>query len=276
VAIGGVGGSGTRVVAEIIRQFGYYMGEDLNESNDNLWYSLLFKLRGVADLPQREIDKRAFIFSAAMSGQTIRQTDHLDLVRALSRVERYNHDIGWLRKRSDSLVNRLRNNRQAKQYWAWKEPNTHVLVERLVSQLPNLRYIHVIRDGLDMAYSSNRTQLHYWANDIYGMKDPDYTSPSTALRYWRLANERIVQLKTTNTMPILEIGFEALCHQTISQIMLLARFCNASITTNQAQFIAERTVHTPKTIGRYREMNPTDLNPDDCRYAAEMKSRLFT
>lgn len=36
VAIGGVGGSGTRVVAEIVRSLGYYLGGDLNSANDNL------------------------------------------------------------------------------------------------------------------------------------------------------------------------------------------------------------------------------------------------
>src|SRR6266550_6138718 len=43
VAIGGVGGSGTRLVAEILRHLGYYMGRDLNEASDNLWFTLLFR-----------------------------------------------------------------------------------------------------------------------------------------------------------------------------------------------------------------------------------------
>ena len=43
VIIGGVGGSGTRVVAEIIEHFGFYIGKDLDKARDNLWFLLLFK-----------------------------------------------------------------------------------------------------------------------------------------------------------------------------------------------------------------------------------------
>ena len=43
VAIGGVGGSGTRVVAEVLKCLGFYLGSLLNSSLDNLWFTLLFK-----------------------------------------------------------------------------------------------------------------------------------------------------------------------------------------------------------------------------------------
>lgn len=43
VAIGGVGGSGTRVFAEILRGFGFYIGDCLNGALDNLWFTLLCK-----------------------------------------------------------------------------------------------------------------------------------------------------------------------------------------------------------------------------------------
>ncbi len=43
VVIGGVGGSGTRLIAQILKDLGYFMGNDLNEANDNLLFPLLFK-----------------------------------------------------------------------------------------------------------------------------------------------------------------------------------------------------------------------------------------
>ena len=43
VAIGGVGGSGTRLVAEIVERFGFYLGGSLNNKHDNLWFTLLFQ-----------------------------------------------------------------------------------------------------------------------------------------------------------------------------------------------------------------------------------------
>ncbi|MCX6279657.1 MAG: hypothetical protein NT004_16405, partial [Bacteroidetes bacterium] len=43
VVVGGVGGSGTRVIAEILSLLNFYLGNDLNGPNDFLLYTLLFK-----------------------------------------------------------------------------------------------------------------------------------------------------------------------------------------------------------------------------------------
>jgi RNase adaptor protein for sRNA GlmZ degradation len=43
VVVGGVGGSGTRLIADILMELGYYIGSDLNKSLDNLAVTLLFK-----------------------------------------------------------------------------------------------------------------------------------------------------------------------------------------------------------------------------------------
>ncbi len=43
IAIGALGGSGTRVLAEILIQAGVFMDEDLNGANDNLIFTKLFK-----------------------------------------------------------------------------------------------------------------------------------------------------------------------------------------------------------------------------------------
>lgn len=43
IVIGGVGGSGTRLIAEIVMDMGFYLGDMLNQSKDLLYFSLLFK-----------------------------------------------------------------------------------------------------------------------------------------------------------------------------------------------------------------------------------------
>ena len=43
VAVGGLGGSGTRLIANLLKLHGFYLGTDLNESLDNLWFTLIFK-----------------------------------------------------------------------------------------------------------------------------------------------------------------------------------------------------------------------------------------
>ena len=43
VVVSGVGGSGTRIIAELLNKMGFYLGNDLNSANDNLLFTLLFK-----------------------------------------------------------------------------------------------------------------------------------------------------------------------------------------------------------------------------------------
>ncbi len=58
IAVGGIGGSGTRVVAAILKELGIFIGDNLNASNDNLdflgWrdFTLLRCARG--SRPQRD------------------------------------------------------------------------------------------------------------------------------------------------------------------------------------------------------------------------------
>lgn len=47
-AIGGLGGSGTRVFAALLQEAGIYIGDCLNEPLDNLWFTVLIK-RSVLD-----------------------------------------------------------------------------------------------------------------------------------------------------------------------------------------------------------------------------------
>jgi hypothetical protein len=52
--------------------------------------------------------------------------------------------------------------------WGWKQPRSTLLLPFLDRVLPNLRFMHLIRDGRDMAYSANRTvtELHGAAHRV--------------------------------------------------------------------------------------------------------------
>ena len=106
VAIGGVGGSGTRLIAEIVNRLGYYIGGDLNSAADNLWFTLLFKRVELRAEPAggREFDGAVDVFRAAMAGAPPLTTEQLQWVRALASRDRPQHDAAWLGQRADSLA----------------------------------------------------------------------------------------------------------------------------------------------------------------------------
>ena len=67
VAIGGVGGSGTRLIAQFLNSLGYYMGDNLNPSADNLWFTLLFKRVDILETSDAEFHELVDMFEQIMT-----------------------------------------------------------------------------------------------------------------------------------------------------------------------------------------------------------------
>ncbi len=76
--------------------------------------------------------------------------------------------------------------------WGRKEPNTHVVIDRLMRLMPKMKYLHVARNGLDMAYSANQNQLKFWGGHFIGPECE--MSPYYSLKYWRLIHRRVLDL----------------------------------------------------------------------------------
>jgi len=66
VVVGGVGGSGTRVIARMLVNLGYYIGDDLNDALDNLWFVLLFNYLDILDVAFDEFGGLLDLFVKAM------------------------------------------------------------------------------------------------------------------------------------------------------------------------------------------------------------------
>lgn len=66
VVIGGVGGSGTRLIAECVKKLGFFIGNDLNDAFDNLWFTLLFKRREILSLSDAEFNQLVDILVKGM------------------------------------------------------------------------------------------------------------------------------------------------------------------------------------------------------------------
>ena len=79
----------------------------------------------------------------------------------------------------------------------WKEPNTHIILEKLLIRYPMMKYIHVIRNGLDMAFSTNHNQVLLWGGKL--LKDSDFNNIHYAsLKYWCIFHKKIRKLKKQN------------------------------------------------------------------------------
>ena len=70
--------------------------------------------------------------------------------------------------------------------WGWKEPRSIYLLPFLHRHLPSLRFLHVVRDGRDMALSANQNQLrkHGDAAAI----PADLSPPERSIALWSWVN----------------------------------------------------------------------------------------
>ncbi len=200
VVIGGVGGSGTRVVAKILTDIGYYMGSDLNDALDNLWFTLLFKRPAWFCRQkhlQAQVIKGLTLFEKRMKNKgRITSGEWLFLIAAALDLMLHGHDhlrsgSGiWPLIRLKNLLAAPRKPNQPYSGWGWKEPNAHIYLDCLNRHFPELRFILVIRHGLDIATGNNQAQLYNWG-PLFGIAPPKThrNLPAASLEYWIKANQ---------------------------------------------------------------------------------------
>jgi hypothetical protein len=198
VVIGGLGGSGTRLVAELLQEVGVYMGADVNYASDNLWFGLLLIRPQWESLPPEQFDQPFYralgVFDQAMTGRLKPDRAEKKIIRdAVSRGKASTSPV----TRSDMWFdNRLRSLRQSRvsfpldtKRWGWKVPGNYYYLPYLEQYYrTRLQYVHVIRHGLYMARSQNQGQFKKWGDEL-GIK-PEHagSDASASLDFWITAN----------------------------------------------------------------------------------------
>jgi hypothetical protein len=263
IAIGGVGGSGTRVIASALQSMGFYLGSDLNQQKDNLWFTLLFKRREVPRTSDSEFRELVEIFCDAMHGRLIVEPDRIHLVRSLAVGEREFNENELVRPSADTLL--AARVSRPNGLVGWKEPNTHIVLDRLLPLIPDLRYIHVMRNGRDMAFSRNQKQVCLWGSLITGL--PYQPRPAYALHYWRKAHERINRIARDMGDRFLLVNFEEFCGNPMEGISRIAGFAGISLDEKRRRTISAG-VEMPESVGRFRDHDLSLFDPADVAYVA--------
>lgn len=266
VVIGGVGGSGTRLIARLMMDLGYFMGGDLNESLDNLWFTLLFKRPVLLAASDKDFAKLAHIFRVRMTGEQRLDPCSLDLIESLARENRLpEFSPQWIQERANTFITGT--GAQPGQKWGWKEPNSHFFIERLRGALPGLKYIHVIRNGLDVAHSANQNQLRLWGPVFMG-EDVAIT-PKSSLKFWRLVHERILSVGNDMGGDFFLLKYEPFCAEPLPELVGLLDFLGISIPPGDQERLAERVLPAP-SIDRFKSHGIDLFDPDDVAFVAAL------
>ena len=211
---GATGGSGTRVVARIMRRGGMFIGSDLNVSEDALDF---------AAFSDRWINR--------YWGRGMTPDMHAEL-RALAARQFAEAPAGAP--------------------WGWKEPRSVYLLPFLDQHLPSIRFLHVIRDGRDMAFSSNQMQLSKHGDVI--LPPGDEPEPLRSIELWSTVNVSAADWGEQHLGDrYLRLRFEDLCADPVPGVAAVLRFYGLA---GDAERIAAEEVRLPSSFGRWRAEDP--------------------
>lgn len=266
IAIGGVGGSGTRLVAECLKETGFFMGSDLNVSNDNLWFTFLFRRLEILDSSDDEFRELVDIFLRAMSGSDQFTEAQINLISELACLDREDDSARWLLERAKTLLAEKQLCEPTVR-WGWKEPNTHVIIDRLRNILPNIKYIHVMRNGLDMAHSPNQNQLKLWGKHFIGANYE--ISPFYSLKYWCIVHQRVLELSRSMGKDFLLINYDNLVLHPQKGLMDLLKFLGLDIREDQIHKLS-RLIKVPDSIGRFKNHGTKIFDESDVAFVKQL------
>ncbi len=275
IAVGGLGGSGTRVIARMLQMLDIYVGSSLNSKLDNLWFTLLFKRQSwFRAMP--EPDDFFFALSmfrrameAGLAGNLPRNAE--ERLRTI-KVEagRAGTSLGLTVTTLEEFLHSRPYNRQRFRGWGWKEPNTHVFLPQIAAAIPNLKYVHVIRNGLDMAFSSNQQQLANWGAligrfDVDGVK----LSPKMALDFWIAANRRATDIGNVIGPDMFHLlNYDRLCANPEEEIRGLLRFLR--LDAHNPDPAPLKQIIAPVSLGRFRNHPDHGFTPGQFEAVREL------
>lgn len=211
--IGGVGGSGTRLVAKILNMSGFYSGDNLNNSMDCLnWPGNVNLMKDRSNSFKYKLESLQGPFSMFFQNQI---------------ANAGNKKI------------------------AIKVPGSFYYLPLILNIYENIQYIHVVRHGLDMAFSQNKNQLRNWGV-FFNLDKLEDIEEVRQFRYWHLANK--LALDTCNKLipnDFIVVRYEDLCQEGEITIDKILKFVKIQPEKKLIASIMNE-IRLTNNIGRYK------------------------
>lgn len=252
--VGGVGGSGTRVIAQMLMEAGVYIGDFLNDPKDNLWFTLLMRRPQLVKKNNEKAIKilleifRKRMFSEKLSFlETLKvrgAANDFILNKYVKSNEWYTFPISTSRSlRAKKLTD------TDKVFWGWKEPNTLFFIPQLAKKFPEVKFLLVIRNGLDMAFTDNKVQIRNFGNH-FGING---NSPSDSLEFWIRANNKAIETgKKILGEKFKILRMEELCSNPKQETEALLKWAGINYNESVLQKISS-IPKLPSSTNRYKE-----------------------
>jgi hypothetical protein len=144
--------------------------------------------------------------------------------------------------------------------WGWKGPRGMYVLPFLNQRYPEMRAVHLIRDGRDMAYSKNQHELRHSEAALDG-NFRSLPEPVHSMMIWSRLNLATARYGET-CMPerYLRVKFEDLCSDPASTVCRILEFFGSGAVNEDVREIAD-AINPPLTSHRWRARDARELKP---------------
>jgi len=208
------------------------------------------------------------ILAAMMQGRSLQHSQLVFLAQAAADMAADGHDhrshlsgsLGF-ELVADYLAGRSRPLAVKAAPWGWKEPNSHLVLPELIECFPGLRYVHLVRHPLDMALSSNTTQLQTWGPH-FGLAIPENATdlPNAQLRWWIETTKMAIESGRALGKRFRMLSFDDVCSDPRPSVKSLAAWCEIEADPATIEHAAS-AIQTPATAGRGQQQDNSILDP---------------
>ena len=206
--VGGTGGSGTRMLVQMLRELGVDMGAHVNASEDALHFVAIYD----------------HFINRYLAGELHMEALDTEMERAL-------------RLHCPAPNPRM--------LWGWKNPRSIYLWPALAALLPNARFLHVVRDGFAMSNSANQNQLNLHGKSVLDPTTLQLAPTDQSLQLWATVNTAAADFGDQLGQQYMRVRYEDAVSSPLAMLRQLANFLQLEPPDRsalQVQPVRSRTV----------------------------------
>lgn len=142
--------------------------------------------------------------------------------------------------------------------YGWKEPRSIYLLPFFHSSLPGLKFLHLTRDGRDMAFSANQNQMNKHSEALLGPAYADLSGPARSIALWNRINMKASEYgEQMMGADYLRLRFEDLCAKPEETVLQILEFFGLR---NDRLANVIRHIDPPPSLGRWKGEDRTFIS----------------
>ena len=238
--------SGTSLTTRLLVDVGLHMGRQLSTNAESLFFQRLNR-RIFADAGANWAHVEPILGAMGSTGFRQQQEHKMRLALFQGRgMGRFFGQSLWRSLRSGETV-----------AWGWKDPRTTITVPIWQRLFPNARFVHVIRNGIDVAISIHRRAMasgSHWRKRFSRDLSPDTRRFEYCFQLWeRYVSFVLAEKDAIRPEEYLEVRYEDLLRRPHDHLECIVEFLGHSAHPDALRAACERVDPSRLDNSRYAE-----------------------